>query len=91
MRAEGETETHDEAEDSLPPDSYLDVPEQPQREWQPLSLVLGVPGLPKGALVELQPLACLLEVCMSPFGCMWRMGPDAMSDALVVLGKTYCK
>ena len=45
-------------------DDYLKAPSM-HRQWQPLTLVVGVPALPKGALVEVQPEACTLEA-MTP-------------------------
>ena len=41
-------------------DDYLKAPSM-SCHWQPLSLVVGMPALPKGALVEVQPEACTLE------------------------------
>ena len=41
-------------------DVYLTVPAQP-RPWSPVITHLVVPGLPKGAQVEIQPLACSEE------------------------------
>ena len=41
-------------------DDYL-MPPTMHRHWQPLVSVVGVPALPKGALVEVQPEACNLE------------------------------
>ena len=41
-------------------DDYL-IPPSMHRDWQPLTLVLGVAALPKGALVEVQPDACTVE------------------------------
>ena len=41
-------------------DDYLQPPIM-QCHWQPLVLVVGVPALPKDALVEVQPEACNLE------------------------------
>jgi len=41
-------------------DPYLRVPPR-ARQWQPQISCLLVPGLPRGALVEIQPLACSLE------------------------------
>ena len=41
-------------------DDYLKPPSM-HRDWQPLTLVVGVAALPKGALVEVQPEACTLE------------------------------
>lgn len=42
-------------------DDYLKPPSM-HRGWQPLMLVVGVAALPKGALVEVQPEACTVEV-----------------------------
>lgn len=42
-------------------DDYLKPPSM-HRGWQPLMLVVGVASLPKGALVEVQPEACTVEV-----------------------------
>ena len=41
-------------------DDYLKAPSM-RRQWHPLTLVVGVPALPKGALVEVQPEACTVE------------------------------
>lgn len=41
-------------------DDYLKPPSM-HRLWHPLTLVVGVPALPKGALVEVQPEACTVE------------------------------
>lgn len=41
-------------------DDYLRSPSM-HRNWQPLTLVVGVAALPKGALVEVQPEACTVE------------------------------
>ncbi|KAL0024275.1 hypothetical protein WJX79_002109 [Trebouxia sp. C0005] len=35
--------------------------QQPTGHWQPLVLAVGVPALPKGALVEVQPMACTVD------------------------------
>ena len=44
-------------------DAYLEAPLHPGRaSWEPLRAVLAVSGLPRGALVELQPLACLADM-----------------------------
>lgn len=42
-------------------DDYLKPPTM-HRGWQPLMLVVGVAALPKGALVEVQPEACTVDV-----------------------------
>ena len=41
-------------------DDYLKPPVM-HRHWQPLVLAVGVPALPKGALVEVQPVACTVD------------------------------
>ena len=41
-------------------DDYLKPPVM-HRHWQPLVLVVGVSALPKGALVEVQPVACTVN------------------------------
>ena len=41
-------------------DDYLKPPVM-HRHWQPLVLAVGVPALPKGALVEVQPMACTVD------------------------------
>ena len=41
-------------------DDYLKPPVM-HCHWQPLALVVGVPALPRGALVEVQPQACTVE------------------------------
>ena len=41
-------------------DDYLKAPSM-HCHWRPLTLVVGMPALPKGALVEVQPEACTVE------------------------------
>ena len=65
------------------------VPEQPARCWAPLSTTLGVSGLPKGALVELQPLACIPEVCGMRSGCTY-LSNVAPLDMQVRPEHTFC-
>ena len=54
-------------------DGYLKPPVM-HRHWQPLMLVVGVPALPKGALVEVQPEACTVQATADP------LVPDTSSD-----------
>lgn len=54
-------------------DDYLKPPVM-HRHWQPLVLVVGVPALPKGALVEVQPEACTVQATADP------LASDTSSD-----------
>ena len=42
-------------------DVYLRMPAMPARHWAPLLTFVAVPGLPRGAAVEVQPLACTAD------------------------------
>lgn len=61
-----ESDSVDQSKDSNMPadadivDDYLKPPVM-HRHWQPLVLAVGVPALPKGALVEVQPVACTVD------------------------------
>ena len=55
---EGKEEEEEEEEGTL--DEYLRPPAMPPRRWEPALTYVVVPALPRGAAVELQPLACSL-------------------------------
>lgn len=76
--SEGACPDVESEDDDVFMDDYLRPPAMAERHWAPLLTYVIVPGLPKGAVVEVQPVACSaagLETGMRP---AWA---DALSNA----------
>ena len=78
---EGKEEEEEEEEGTL--DEYLRPPAMPPRRWEPALTYVVVPALPKGAAVELQPLACSLASADA------GAGPGGGSTSRVLLPRQH--
>lgn len=71
-------------------DDYLKPPVM-HRHWQPLVTVIGVPALPKGALVEVQPEAFTVDALTTPASSSSSSDDDDEAGVDAVRGSTHAQ